>query len=101
MKYRKKPVVIDAFKWTGGPDQAEDPQWIVDAIKDKKVFFEEQGNPEVKMCIRTLEGVMVANLGDYIIRGVKGEIYPCKPDIFEMSYELAEPVTGNGVNRFG
>lgn len=88
-KFRKKPVVIDAFKWTGGPDQTEDPQWIVDAIKIGDVWFDESG-AQVSMMIKTLEGVMRGDLGDYIIKGLKGEIYPCKPDIFEMSYE---PVT--------
>ncbi|MCM3704047.1 hypothetical protein, partial [Paenibacillus macerans] len=81
-KYRKKPVVIDAFKWTGGPDQTEDPEWIVEAIRGGVVWFytEERGT---FMQIKTLEGVMQANSGDYIIKGVQGEIYPCKPDIFE------------------
>lgn len=88
MKYRKKPVVIDAFKWTGGPDQIEDPEWIVEAIKEGKVKFTGgmHGYP-LQMWIGTLEGTTTAQVGDYIIRGVKGEIYPCKPDIFELTYE--------------
>ncbi|MEK5277664.1 hypothetical protein BJP50_11150 [Paenibacillus odorifer] len=81
-KYRKKPVVIDAFKWTGGPDQTEDPQWIIERIKMGQVSF-----ANGLMYIKTLEGIMEAKPGDYIIRGVKGEIYPCKPDIFEATYE--------------
>lgn len=87
MKYRKKPVVIEAFKWTGGPDQEEDPDWIIDAIKQGSVWFSQVGSPDVKCYIETLEGVMEASVGDYIIRGIKGELYPCKPDIFEASYE--------------
>lgn len=87
MKYRKKPVVIDAFKWTGGMDQTEDPVWIIDAIKAQQVGFDNSGTPQVTMWIGTLEGVMKANPGDYIIRGIKGEIYPCKAEIFEASYE--------------
>ena len=86
--YRKKPVVIDAFKWTGGPDQTEDPIWIVEGIKDGSVFIE--GSPTPLLFIKTLEGVMSAQPGDWIIKGVKGEIYPCKPDIFNATYE---PVT--------
>lgn len=86
-KFRKKPVVIDAFKWTGGPDQTEDPEWAVDEIKRGKIFFEGEGTPDVKLKIATPEGVMTADVGDYIIRGVKGEVYPCKPDIFEMTYD--------------
>ena len=82
--YRNKPIVIEAFKWTGGPDQAEDPVWIVDAIKAGNIMFNGEG-----MHILTLEGVMLAQPGDWIIQGVKGEIYPCKPDIFEATYEDA------------
>lgn len=84
MKYRKKPVVIEAFVWTGGPDQTEDPEWIVAAIEAGDVTFE----PDA-MLIHTLEGVMRTNVGDYVIKGVQNEIYPCKPDIFEATYEPA------------
>lgn len=80
--YRKKPVVIEAFLLTGGPDQREDPEWFVAAIKSGRVKNVANG-----FSIETLEGAMIAQWGDYIIRGVLGEIYPCKPDIFEMTYE--------------
>jgi hypothetical protein len=86
-RYRKKPVVIEAFRWTGGWDQGEDPEWIIDAIKQGIVTFPKDGTPSVEMAIKTLEGVMTANQGDYVIKGIKGEIYPCKPDIFEATYE--------------
>lgn len=89
MKYRKKPIVIDAFKWTGCPAQLEDPDWVVSAIKAKDIWFTPAG-PDIEMFIATLEGIMTARLGDYIIRGIKGEVYPCKPDIFEMTYEQVE-----------
>jgi hypothetical protein len=82
MKYRKKPIIIEAFKWTGGPDQTEDPVWIIEAIKTGNVFFD-----DCTMKIKTLEGIMTANIGDWIIQGVNSEIYPCKPDIFEKTYE--------------
>jgi hypothetical protein len=85
MKYRKKPIIIEAFKWTGGPDQTEDPIWIIEAIKTGNVYF---GNNTMR--IKTLEGIMTANIGDWIIQGVNGEIYPCKPDIFEKTYELVK-----------
>jgi len=84
-KYRKKPVVIDAFKWTGGPDQTEDPVWIVSRIRMGQVSF-----ADGRMFIKTLEGVMEAQPGDYIIRDIDGEIHPCKPDIFEATYEAVE-----------
>lgn len=88
MKYRKIPVEIEAFKWTGGPDQEEDPEWIIDAIKGGSVWFRNAGSANVKCCIETLEGVMEASVGDYIIRGINGELYSHKSDIFEQSYEL-------------
>lgn len=89
MKFRKKPVVIEAFLWTADREQTEDPLWILEALRIGGVFFENEGTPLVTLKIRTLEGVMTAQRGDWIIRGVKGEIYPCKPDIFEATYEPA------------
>jgi hypothetical protein len=86
-KYRKKPVVIEAFKWTGDQNQTEDPIWIVEAIKNGTVKFNQLSE---LMEIETLEGTHTAQFGDYIIQGVKGELYPCKPDIFEMTYEKVE-----------
>lgn len=89
-KYRKKPVVIEAFKWTGGPDQIEDPEWIIDAIKKGTVRFDMIQRNEAALLIDTLEGTHRANQGDFIIRGVQGELYPCKPDIFAATYEPVE-----------
>ena len=83
MQYRKKPIEIEAFQWTGDEYQLEDPVWIVDLIEEGKVTINYPN-----MFIETLEGTMKADAGDYIIRGVKGEVYPCKPDIFETTYEL-------------
>lgn len=90
-RWRKKPVIIDAFKWTGDETQKEDPYWADAAIKDGVMWFENVGTPEVTMKIKTLEGIHTANRGDYIIRGIKMEIYPCKPDIFEATYEYVGP----------
>lgn len=87
-KYRKKPVVIEAFKWTADIHQSDDPEWIVDAIKSGDVLFINEGTPDVKLAIKTLEGTMTADRGDYIIKGIKDEIYPCKPDVFDQTYEL-------------
>lgn len=86
-KFRKKPVVIEAFKWTGGPDQTEDPAWMCEALHNGSARFENAGTPDVTLLIDTLEGTHRANQGDYIIQGIKGELYPCKPDIFEATYE--------------
>lgn len=84
MKYRKKPVVIEAFQWTGAPDQTEDPEWIIAAIRNGTVSFVKE---PFGMLIDTLEGTHRANPGDYIIQGIQGELYPCKPDIFKATYE--------------
>lgn len=80
MNYTKKPVTIQAVKWNG-EDISEPAVWFSKAIDDGSARIE--GNC-VK--IKTLEGEMTASPGDYIIKGIKGEIYPCKPDIFEASY---------------
>ncbi len=87
MLFRKKPIEVEAFKWTGDINQSEDPLWIVEAIKNGKVLITKRSpNIHPRMKIDTLEGVMTANIGDWIIKGIKGEIYPCKPDIFEETY---------------
>lgn len=80
MKYRKKPVVIEAFQL--GVDDM--PGWFVDAEKMNKVFLH---GGRTRADIKTLEGLHRANYGDFIIRGVEGEIYHCKPDIFRLTYE--------------
>ncbi|WP_237558684.1 hypothetical protein [Enterococcus hirae] len=90
MKYRKKPVVIEAFKLNSRGLIGE--EWFWDAVSENRIIIYNFGKnyPQDAWCeIKTLEGVMVAKTGDYIIRGVEGEIYPCKPDIFEKTYEVA------------
>ena len=89
-RWRKKPIVIEAFQWTGGPDQIEDPEWIIAAIKGGAVRFENHGMPNTSILIDTLEGRYRVQQGDWIICGNKGELYPCKPDIFEATYEKEE-----------
>lgn len=88
MKYRKKPVVIEAFRLG-----EEWPDWWADAVSANRVTTHNndgryRGGPDYAL-IKTLEGTMRAEFNDWIIRGVKGEIYPCKPDIFEATYDLA------------
>lgn len=78
-KYRKKPVVIDAAKWVGH-NEAE----IISFITVAHEIHTDAIHSIIK--IHTLEGVMEASLGDYIIKGVNGEFYPCKPDIFDKTY---------------
>lgn len=87
MKYRKKPVVVEAFIWTGDQDQTEDPEWMVEALKSGVAKFIDEG-VEHNLYVETGHGIVLVAVGDYIIRGVKGEIYPCKLDIFEQTYEI-------------
>lgn len=84
MKYRKKPVVIEAVQWLPPVRVGEVYRALVDEISRGVVERDED-----RLRIRTLEGVMTADPGDWIIRGVQGEVYPCKPDIFEATYERA------------
>ena len=87
-KYRKKPVIIDAVKFDGSSISAD----TISSWSDKKVWQNTSGFGEFlgSLSINTLEGVMTASSCDYIIRGIKGEYYPCKPDIFEATYEEVE-----------
>lgn len=85
MKFMKKPVVIDAVQYTGSFESQDE---IADFMDSN---IEVMGDDEdVDILIPTLEGEMRASTGDWIIKGVKGEFYPCKPDIFEMTYESVE-----------
>ena len=86
MKYRKKPVVIEAFQL--GVDYI--PDWFMDCVTKNAIILRCDYKGETSADIETLEGWHHANYGDYIIRGVKGEIYPCKPDIFAKTYEVVE-----------
>ena len=99
MKFRKKPVVIEAFQMTKDRrgDNAEWPDWLNQAWNKKceetgsvwpADYPKSSGND--RLVITTLEGDMMVEWGDWIIRGVKGELYPCKPDIFAATYEPAE-----------
>lgn len=83
MKYRKKPVVIEAVQFTDEPDRVIELQEFMNA--DLVINYNDKNNPKLK--IATLEGVMDASIGDYIIKGVNNEFYPCKPDIFHKTYE--------------
>ena len=92
MKYRKKLVVVDAFRMTKITcARREFPEWFKLAMKENKVLI--WGN--IEECeevgyIRTEEGDMQIKPGDFIIKGIKGDIYPCKPHLFEANYERIE-----------
>ena len=97
--FRKKPVVIEAFQMT--PERREDnidwPVWLHEAwqrgfdesggLFPAHFHFVEAGD---ELAVRTLEGIHLVSWGDWIIKGVKGELYPCKPDIFAATYEPEE-----------
>jgi hypothetical protein len=87
MKYRKKPVVIEAKQYTG-LNGSEIAKFIGAGILESEKRI--GGNWIKGFEIQTLEGPHIATEGDYIIKGVKGEFYPCKPDIFEQTYEKVE-----------
>lgn len=77
-KYRKLPVEIEAFVYW----HENRPDWFCDKVSSNDII-----TFETHCEIKTLEGIMRGEVGDYIIKGIKGEIYPCKPDIFEKTYE--------------
>ena len=89
MKYRKKPVVIEAFRYA----MDSRPDWFDTKVTSNEIITyvgtDIRDSSQYYCEIKTLEGIMRGNCGDYIIKGVQGEVYPCKPDIFEMTYELA------------
>ena len=82
MKFRKRPVVIDAVQWTGTNGLT-----IAEFMGEP---FPDDAHSTDTPIIHTLEGYLTASVGDWIIKGVKGEFYPCKPDIFEATYDAVE-----------
>ena len=82
-KYRKKPVVVDAVQYTG------------DNLEEVRQFVPEKVRQDKPLGIRTLEGVMLISVGDWIIKGVMGEYYPCKPEVFSETYEVADQSKGD------
>jgi hypothetical protein len=91
-KYRKKPVVIEAFQYDGDLKNKDGfyyvPQWAVDAFESDVMYYDSLENePPSELFIKTLEGIHHVSVGDYVIQGIQGELYPCKPDIFRKTYE--------------
>lgn len=85
-KFRKKPVVINAVQWDGNNGVE-----VATFLEGASFSFSDAGD---KVFIETLEGEMTATILDWIIKGVKGEFYPCKPDIFEATYDRVEAAAG-------
>lgn len=90
-KYRKKPVVVEAFQLNAFTVE-QFPEWFNES---EDWFWSETIEGGLSLIIATLEGEMAACQGDYIIQGVQGEIYPCKPDIFEATYEAVLEADGD------
>jgi len=89
-KFRKKPVVIEALRWDGSLASIQSIcLWANYPDMDKVVYemLDEELGAVGAVYALTLEGALTASVGDFIIRGVQGEFYPCKPDIFEATYE--------------
>ena len=95
-KFRKKPVVVEAFQMTKECrwDNSEWPVWLHEAWNrdagENALWIDSDDMKRELLVCGTLEGVCRIDWNDWIIRGVKGEIYPCKPDIFEATYEIAK-----------
>lgn len=101
-KFRKKPIVVDAVRvtaadWNGQSFDGNPfdcggelcPQWLIDGLTDGRIEAVGEDLDYAAIYIETLEGRMKAEPGDWIIKGVKGELYPCKPDIFAATYDPA------------
>jgi len=95
-RYRKKPVVIEAFQMTKERrwNNSDWPNWLHQAWQkepsEEAMWIDDRDPKREKLLVGTLEGVHKIDWGDWIIQGIQGELYPCKPDIFEKTYELVD-----------
>ena len=89
MKFRKKPIIIEAIQFTGTFDNTRQ---IIDWTRGSRTpaTMDVNGEDVRQLSIATLEGAMWVSIGDWIIKGVSGEFYPCKPDIFTATYDPIE-----------
>lgn len=94
MFYIKKPILVEAFQYDGvfinKKGKPYVPEWVMENLDNGVLFFGnlENNSPPCELFIKTLEGNMHVSVGDYIIKGVNEEVYPCKPDIFLKTYNL-------------
>lgn len=87
-QYRKKPLVIEAIQWTNKANNfTKILKWSNGKVNSASPLLWQDAD-SFCLQVETMEGIMLARLNDYIIKGVKGEFYPCKPDVFEQTYEL-------------
>lgn len=89
--WRKKPLEVEAWQWNFNPQQEADPIWVRDALSVWPavggIAFEPDHPTGPRICIATLDAIAILSPGDYLVRGIKGELYPCKADIFEELHE--------------
>lgn len=85
MKVKKKPIEVEAIRWTKGNEK--EVESFLNMMLGVDLYTSYSGEA---LYIETLEGTMMAKQGDYIIKGVDGEFYPCKPDIFDKTYDIVE-----------
>ena len=88
-EYRKKPIIINAVKFEGGMQSIQN---IVETLCISNKSYNFESGADGAFYIHTLEGTHKADVGDWIIKGVAGEFYPCKPEIFEQTYERVHPI---------
>lgn len=93
-KYKKKPIIIEAFQYDGDLKGSDGnyyvPDWAVEALDSGIMFYRDLEDSPSELFIKTLEGTHHVSVGDYVIQGVNGELYPCKPDIFKKTYDYIE-----------
>ena len=113
MRYQSNPVIVEAFQYDGdlmGSDgKYYVPDWAVEAYEKRVMYYKVMriGEPPCELFVDTPAGTLHVSVGDYVIKGTKGELYPCKPDIFQEIYSryvplsplLEEPVTLGGKNE--
>jgi len=108
MKYRKKPIVIEAFKYDGNFQDSTGkfyvPMWAENAYYEGALYFKKEKNEPQALFISRWETDIRVSVGDYIIRGIEGELYPCKPDIFGATYDLVDEqvewITSENVEKY-
>ena len=88
MKVRKKPIEVEAVQWTIGTGFAESAEWITEAVRNGNMYMHNMSDNNVYWLIHTLEGDMMIGDKDWLIKGVNGELYPCKDDIFRKTYDI-------------
>lgn len=96
-QYRKRPVVVEAWRWLYTAEQEPEPEWVRNALNrwpDLNGVSPEFDHPDgPRMAVATVEGVAILLPGNWLVRGVEGELYPCRADIFEATYQ---PALGDG-----